>query len=86
MIFQTILGNSEFRSKIDRNLTYADWSAGGSRPTNLSGAHLPLLLSRRRFPAADAYGEGEMLFARKFSGASEDLLKALDAKAHTTHE
>lgn len=40
MFFQTILGNSPFRSKVRRNFTYADWSARGSSPANLCERHL----------------------------------------------
>jgi hypothetical protein len=32
MVFQTILGNSRFKDKVRRNLTYTDWSLGGPPP------------------------------------------------------
>jgi len=68
--FQTIIGNSGFRAKIRRNLTYADWSGGGSSPAFLTERHLRRLRSSLSFPADDVYGAGEILFARKFSDVS----------------
>ena len=38
--FHTILGNSEFRSRIRRNLVYEDWSAGGARPAMIGEKHI----------------------------------------------
>lgn len=77
-LFQTILGNSQFRSRIVRNLTYADWSAGGHHPANITEKYLAFFQSISSFPPDDVYGGGEMLFARKFSDESEGLVKRLD--------
>ena len=74
--FQTILGNSDFRPKIARNVTYTDWSAGGRSPANLSEKHVAIL---RAHPSAnDVYGAGELLFARKFTDESGDIVARLD--------
>ena len=69
--FQTILGNSSFREKIRRNLTFADWSEGGKSPRFLTPSDFDLLQASPEFPASDIYGPGEILFARKFSDDSD---------------
>jgi len=76
--FQTILGNSDFRSRIVRNLTYADWSAGGPSPAYITEKYLDFFQVTSSFPSSDVYGVGEMLFARKFSDDSEELVSRLD--------
>src|SRR6185503_994878 len=38
--FQTILGNSPFRSRIARNLTYTDWREGRSSPDVITVKHI----------------------------------------------
>lgn len=76
--FQTILGNSHFRSRIVRNLTYADWSAGESSPAYITEKHLTFFQSTSSFTPDGVFGGGEMLFARKFSDGSEDLVAKLE--------
>jgi len=76
--FQTILGNSDFKSRIARNLTYTDWSAGGRSPATISDRHLPILRTQSSFPEEDVYGTGPMLFARKFTDERGDLVAELD--------
>lgn len=78
--FQTILGNSHFRSRIVRNLTYADWSAGESSPAYITEKHLTFFQSTSSFTPDGVFGGGEMLFARKFSDESEDLVAKLENK------
>jgi hypothetical protein len=75
--FQTILGNSRFRSRIARNLTYTDWSEGASSPAVITENHLALLRDHPWFPPDSVYGEGEILFARKFTDGSESLVARL---------
>jgi hypothetical protein len=75
--FQTILGNSDFRSRIARNLTYTDWSARGRSPANITESHIPFLQANSSFSPNDVYGGGEMLFARKFTDESGDLVATL---------
>ncbi|NMM36248.1 MAG: beta-1,6-N-acetylglucosaminyltransferase [Glaciimonas sp.] len=76
--FHTILGNSHFKSRIARNLTYTDWCAGGASPATITEKHLALFQATTWFAPDDTYGAGEMLFARKFADASVDLLARLD--------
>lgn len=76
--FQTILANSPFRSRIRRNLTYADWSRGGARPGDLTGRHLDFFAASDTVVMDDAFGAGEVLFARKFSDGAGDLVTRLD--------
>jgi hypothetical protein len=76
--FQTILGNSKFKPYIRRNLTYVDWSAGGPNPAYITQKHLESFKSSLFFCSDEVYGSGEMLFARKFTDDSEDLVNKLD--------
>jgi hypothetical protein len=72
-LFHTILGNSAFRDSMRRELTYADWSAGGPSPALISDAHL----ERLRDPAAARPEGAEILFARKFSDQSSEVVARL---------
>jgi core-2/I-Branching enzyme len=74
MFFHTILGNSPFRSRVRRNLTYLHWPVG-ERPSILNSAHMRQIELRDRQWIDDEWGSGEALFARKFS---DDNLKLLD--------
>jgi hypothetical protein len=65
MIFQTILGNSHFKDKVRRNLTYTDWSRGGPHPSDIEMRHVDRIRSERVVTADDVYGQGELFFARK---------------------
>lgn len=76
--FQTILMNSEFASRVRRNLTYTDWRAGGSSPSVISELHLPLFAAGVSFEPSDIYGRGPALFARKFNDGQEGLLNIID--------
>ncbi len=78
MMLQTILANSPFAPKIRRNLTYADWSARGRSPEWINRSHLDFFRTTTRFPPDDPYGSGDMLFARKFSEDSDELVRELD--------
>jgi len=75
--FHTILGNSEFRSRIRGNLTYEDWSARGSHPEMISERHIAFFESQEKvFDVAE--GSAELLFARKFSDDNLALLSRID--------
>jgi hypothetical protein len=76
--FQTILGNSPYKVKIQRNLTYTDWSGGGSSPAYITEKHLGFFASTSSITMDDAYGAGEVLFARKFSDQAEDIVARID--------
>lgn len=76
--FQTILGNSHFKQMITGNLTYTDWSSGGSSPVNISEKHLGIFKSTLSIPTDDAFGYREILFARKFTDDSARLVSVLD--------
>jgi len=79
LVFQTILGNSPFRENVRRNLTYTDWSGGGVHPSYIDESHVSYFEGCDRVTAAGVYGEGEMLFARKFREGSGALLDRMDA-------
>ena len=78
--FQTILGNSEFKSKMQRSLTYTDWSAGGANPAMLTMAHMERFISEVPCLSNSAYGNSEVLFARKFSEDSDELVSMLESR------
>lgn len=76
--FQTIIANSPRRSAIRHNLTFTDWGAGGAHPAQVDQSLIERL-SQPRVLVQDAYGDGEVFFARKFDDASGPVLDALDA-------
>lgn len=78
MFFQTILGNSPFKSKVRRNFTYADWSACGSSPADLGQSNLDWFRSSWPVTLDDHYGRGDALFARKFSDSRPDVTDGID--------
>jgi hypothetical protein len=78
MFFHTILGNSRFKARIQRSPMYDDWSAGGVHPKIITEAHVALFERQPQVALADAFGPGELLFARKFSDSSSDLVDRVD--------
>jgi hypothetical protein len=76
--FHTILANSRFRSKIRRNLHYEDWSEQGSHPAFIEEKHVTLLRETPKVYVKDNFGNGEVLFARKFSENNQLVLDLLD--------
>ena len=76
--FQTILGNSQFRSRMRRNLFYEDWSVRGPHPAMLSQQHVAFFQSQDEVCVQDLHGPGELLFARKLSDESMDVVRQLD--------
>jgi hypothetical protein len=79
LMFHTIIGNSSFRPFVVRNVTYTDWRKGGSSPAEIDAGHLTIFESTREVMAHDAYGHGEVLFARKLGAGSSALVERLDA-------
>lgn len=76
--FHTVLGNSQFRSRMRRNLFYEDWSDHGGHPAMISQKHVAFLESQDEVYLQDLHGPGELLFARKLSDESMDLVQQLD--------
>jgi len=76
--FHTIIGNSPFGTRTSPNLTYTDWSGGGSSPAQLTDQHVDLLGSGTSFATDSIYGKGEVLFARKFSDDSGGVVERLN--------
>lgn len=76
--FQTILGNSIFKTHIHRSLMYDDWSAGQRHPAMINNEHLTFFEAHEKVSLNDAFGPGEMLFARKFSDDSLELVQRID--------
>ncbi len=85
MVFQTILANSPFRSRMRRNLTYADWSDGAASPSAIGERHLALFGANPVLKADGPYGSGEYLFCRKVMDATiSDRLAAIIAERNAT--
>jgi hypothetical protein len=88
--FQTVLSNSVFAPRIRRNLTYADWTDGGSHPAWMTVDHVSRFAEPGPFVEGGPYGRGELCFARKFpddggalSGLVDDLIRSREAAART---
>lgn len=81
--FQTVLMNSKFAENVVRNLTYTDWSAGGSSPSIMSEKHLPMFETGISFGPRDTYGDGPALFARKFKDGQDRLLDSINSISAT---
>lgn len=76
--FQTILGNSPYKSRTQGNLTYADWTGGGSHPGYITESHLDFLAANGPIMVDDVYGKREILFARKFTDEAKEIVLRLD--------
>jgi hypothetical protein len=76
--FHTILANSPFQSRIRRNLVYEDWSAEGAHPAMIGERHVAFFGEHDQVRVHDVYGEGETLFARKFSDANLGLVRQIE--------
>ena len=74
----TIIGNSPFADRRRRNLLYRDWSAGGPHPAMIVESHVEQFGANDKVILTDAFGSGEVLFARKFSDESLDLVEKID--------
>jgi glycosyltransferase involved in cell wall biosynthesis len=79
MFFHTILGNSPFRPLARRSLAYRDWPEPGHHPAMLDDTHVSFFEEQEKICVEDQFGPGEVLFARKFSDESTDLLERIDA-------
>ncbi len=77
MFFQTIIGNSPYMERVLRNLTFADWSAGKPSPALLSQKHVDMFSSVTRFGPDDLFGDGDILFARKFSDDNQEVVASI---------
>jgi hypothetical protein len=77
--FHTILGNSPFRNRDQRSLLYRYWPKASAHPEMLTSEHLAFFEGQQKIRVEDQFGAGEVLFARKFSDESLDLIDRLDA-------
>ena len=73
--FQTILGNSPFRTRLRGGLTYADWSGGAASPAWLTHRHLDVL---REIGTSTPDRVGH-LFARKCPEPSDEIVRQIEA-------
>lgn len=78
MFFHTILGNSPFRPRARRTLLYRDYPPTLSHPALLTEKHVQLFESQERVWVEDEWGSGEVLFARKFSDQTLNLIDRID--------
>ena len=72
----TILGNSPLKARARRNLVYEDWPTSGPRhgPKMLTTQNVEFFESRNEVSVEDLHGPGELLFARKLSDETLDLV------------
>jgi hypothetical protein len=77
--FQTILANSPFSQCLSRNLTFSKWEAQSSHPRILEVSDIRGFSGCSPIITGGNYGEGEVLFARKFDGSSSGTLDFIDA-------
>ena len=84
LFFQTIIGNSVFAKRMKRNITYSDWRRKDSpyHPAIIDSDHIDYFVERKHLLGAGVYGEGELLFARKFPDDSEYLVKRIKAEMY----
>lgn len=78
LVVHTILGNSPFRRMIRRGITYTDWREGESSPSLIDMKHVLQFEAVNEVRGSGLYGEGELLFARKFTDASEAVVNRID--------
>ncbi len=76
--FHTIIGNSPFLAKVQRNLTTLRWPKGAASPAVLDRDDLARLAGVDPLIEDSPYGRGEVLFARKFPDDSADLVRMLE--------
>jgi hypothetical protein len=83
MVFQTILANSRFRSRILHNVTFTDWTPGAPSPSSIGEKHISLFSANPVLRVEDVYGVGELLFCRKVLdlGVSDKLDAVLESRA-----
>ncbi|SMM99332.1 putative glycosyltransferase [uncultured Candidatus Thioglobus sp.] len=74
--FQIIIGNSAFKDKIARNVTFADWSLGKRSPAIIDDNHIQYF-TNENVVADDVYGKGALFFARKFPNDSDRLIELI---------
>jgi hypothetical protein len=77
--FHTILGNSDFKSRMRRNLVYEDWSTQGAHPEMIGERDLAFFEAQISVTVDDVFGSGEVLFARKYSDETLQLIDRVDA-------
>jgi len=78
LVFHTILGNSPFRRMIRRGITYTDWREGESSPSLIGVKHVLQFEAVNQVRGSGLYGEGELLFARKFTDDTEAVVRRID--------
>jgi hypothetical protein len=77
--FHTILGNSSFHPRVRKSLLYRNWPAASAHhPAVLSEEHVKFFEGQREVVGEDQFGTGEMLFARKFTDNSMNLIDRID--------
>ncbi len=65
MVFQTILANSPFGTRMAHNVTFVDWSSGAASPSAIGERHIAFFSANPVLKVDDIYGVGELLFCRK---------------------
>jgi hypothetical protein len=79
ILIHTILANSPFKSQIRRHLMFEDWHSPAPHPEMINDHHVDYFVSQNKVSPQDGHGEGELLFARKFSDDSYYLVERVAA-------
>jgi hypothetical protein len=74
----TIIANSPFAKNARRNILYRDWSMGGPHPAMIAEKHVTYFEAAEKVILTDAFGTGEVLFARKFGDDNLALVERID--------
>jgi hypothetical protein len=78
MFFHTLLGNSPFRPLARRSLLYREYPPYSPHPALLTDKHVQFFDSQERVWVEDEWGSGEVLFARKFSDQTLNVIDRID--------
>lgn len=81
-LIQTLVGNSRFAKPVARALTFTRWRPGASNPDVLGPDDMRALMQQPEHLDDSVYGQGPILFARKFDAAtSAQAAKLLETVA-----
>ena len=80
MFFHTILGNSRFYRQRRKSLVFVDttWAITGDRRHLVNHDHVKLFEEQEKVWVENEWGAGEVLFARKFSDETLDVVDRID--------
>jgi hypothetical protein len=81
MFIHTIIGNSPFKENVRRHLMFEDWpgeTAGSGHPALITSDHVANFQKVGRVEMKDVFGQGEVLFSRKFNEDNLQVVQEID--------